>query len=208
LTELSQKTAMTRRRDFIASNRDRCGVNPITGEVYDAAGAALTAKALVRGPRSLPQRPVEASEFDARRRRREEHQKPVREAFLRRQGAPLDAPERASASDNFLPPEIQKTLVPVGEGIFDTRRNDDGHVGKDGYTGIGLGFVPKKEAAGDGIFAEGRVWRHGGKDSESGLGPGLVPRERCSVPADAGFLHGAAMFDYRRQGFRNGGGWK
>jgi hypothetical protein len=26
------------------------------------------------------------------------------------------------------------------------------------------------------------------------------------VPADAGFLHGAAMFDYRRQGFRNGGG--
>ena len=58
------------------------------------------------------------------------------------------------------------------------------------------------------IFAEGRVCAHGGKDSESGLGPGLVPQEGCSVPADAGFLHGAAMFDYRRQGFRNGGGWK
>lgn len=208
LAELSQKTAMLRRRDFIASNRDRCGVNPITGEVYDARGAALTEKALVRGPKSLPQRPEEASEFDARRERRAANQKPAREAFLRRQGAPEDAPERASASDAFLPLEVAKTLVPVGEGIFDTRRNDDGHAGLDGKTGIGPGFVPTAEAAGDGIFAEGRVCAHGGKDSESGLGPGLVPQEGCSVPADAGFLHGAAMFDYRRQGFRNGGGWK
>ena len=208
LAELSQTTAMMRRRDFIAANRDRCGVNPITGEVYDARGAALTERALVRGPRSLPERTEEASAFDERRARRAANQKPTREAFLRRQGAPEDAPERASASDAFLPLEVVKTLVPVGEGVFDTRRVDDGHAGKDAYTGIGPGFVPKAEAAGDGIFAEGRDRAHGGKDSESGLGPGLVPQEGCSVPADAGFLHGAAMFDYRRQGFRNGGGWK
>ena len=92
--------------------------------------------------------------------------------------------------------------------MFDTRKVDDGHAGKTSLTGIGPGYVPTREAASDGIFSEGRTNEFSGKDSESGLGPGLLPVEGAGVSATDSFTHGAAMFDYRRNGFRNGGGWR
>ena len=202
------KTNQGQRFEFISKNRDRIGINPITGEVYDDHLARQTAKALVHGPKSLPMRPVESTNFDEMKHRRLETRRPIREAFLQRQGALEDAPERATASDAFFPPEIYKNLVPVGEGMFDTRKVDDGHAGKTSLTGIGPGYVPTREAASDGIFSEGRTNEFSGKDSESGLGPGLLPVEGAGVSATDSFTHGAAMFDYRRNGFRNGGGWR
>jgi hypothetical protein len=207
------RTAAQTRRDFISRNRDRTGVNPITGETYDEALALETEKAFVRGTRSLPERPSDVTAGEDRRSARSARRLPIRQDFMRREGAPADAPERARASDVFAPFERTKPLSANGEGGLDTRRPEQRrgkHVGRGG--GIGPGMFPVEDSAGDGFFlppGEGRrPTARDGKDSQSGLGSGLVPREHCSVPATASFLRGAAMFDFSRSGFRNGGGWK
>lgn len=194
------------RHDFIADNRDRTGVHPITGEVLDERKAARTARALVRGPRSLPQRPPERVAEEAARSLACETRRAVRGDALLREGLEEAPPERPSAADNFLPREHLR-LARMNEGIFAANRDFE-HAGADTESGIGPGMVPTAERAGDGIFhpdpASRNVDPNAGADTKSDLGSDLVPKTASPV----GFLHGAANYDYRRSGFRNGGGWR
>ena len=84
LHESDRKTYIETRRDFIAKNRDRAGYNPITGEVYDKQATLVTENALVRGPKLLPMRPKEATDFEERKLVRYENRRPIREDFLQR----------------------------------------------------------------------------------------------------------------------------
>ena len=105
-----------RRHDSIAHNRDRTGVNPITGEVVDETKARRTERALVRGPKSIPSRPAEATAWEERKWRSRETRRPVREDAIIREGLPVAPDERPTASDNFVPPEYrERRLVVTGE---------------------------------------------------------------------------------------------
>lgn len=202
-TDPGREANARRRHDFIAHNRDHTGVNPITGEIVDHAKAHRTERALVRGPKSLPSRPAEATEWEERKWRSREARRPIREDAIVHEGLPVAPDERPTASDNFVPPEYREKRLVVGEGIFDDQRQRL-HAGEDTRCGIGPGMVPTREASGEGVFAEGRLNAHAGRDGAGDLGPDLVPKSETPT----GFLHGAANYDYRSSGFRGGGGWK
>ena len=189
-----------RRHDSIAHNRDRTGINPITGEVVDETKARRTERALVRGPKSIPSRPAEATAWEERKWRSREPRRPVREDAIIREGLPVAPDERPTASDNFVPPEYrERRLVVTGERGEDAGASDHPR-GKDARCGIGPGMTPTREASSDGVFPTARARRGFAGD----LGPDLVPTSETAT----GFLHGAANYDFRSSGFRGGGGWK
>ena len=192
------------RHDFIADNRDRTGVNPITGEVLDERKAARTARALVRGPRSLPQRPPErVAEEAARSLACETSERGARDALLR-EGLE-EAPPRPERGGQLPPARAPQA-----------RADERGHIREQGLRARGRGHRERHRAGhgahggarGDGHLPPGsriperRPKRRRGH--EIGPRPDLVPKTASPV----GFLHGAANYDYRRSGFRNGGGWR
>ena len=135
----------------------------------------------------------------------------MRKDFIMDEGKPGRHDERPRARDNFDPrppfggdPKMVRALA---DDIFMDGKMQL-HAGADTESGIGPGMVPTAERAGDGIFhpdpGSRNVDPNAGADTKSDLGSDLVPKTASPV----GFLHGAANYDYRRSGFRNGGGWR
>ena len=154
----------------------------------------------MRGPKSLPSRPAEATEWEERKWRSREARRPIREDAIVHEGLPVAPDERPTASDNFVPPEYrERRLVVTGERGEDAGASDHPR-GKDARCGIGPGMTPTREASSDGVFPTARARRGFAGD----LGPDLVPTSETAT----GFLHGAANYDFRSSGFRGGGGWK
>jgi V-type H+-transporting ATPase subunit A len=54
--------------------------------VYDKQATLVTENALVRGPKLLPMRPKEATDFEERKLVRYENRRPIREDFLQQNG--------------------------------------------------------------------------------------------------------------------------